>query len=445
MAICKNCKYQYDGNFCPQCGAANDVNIPLTFLQEQEQTHSREFSEQSSIPVAPVKTEKKEKAHALLGFRTNKVWKKILSILYIIFCLIMFISLFDVSQDKHLSFRDIVVDKIGDIVFLFSIISPYIFLSNTKIRNKLPLFKNHKASLSFVGMLIVWTLCIVIGMSVDNFHSQQYEFDKENHSFTVIETVDPNCIDVGKIKKECDICKKIEVDEVAALGHDFSNGEKCLRCGKTKNELTQAATTKATKAQKTEKATQKQTDKKHKFFNSEKLNESFISACEECNINIDEVKQVVQTEDGVAGPRYYFYYNYEKYIVYCTMEERVKSITKNLVKIYENTEELQASQGKYRMVYDQKGSTGKEIILDGNSYYNYYVPTGKYRVTNRSKTSMFYIASDKYYTNLDGYQENDILKTINMSKYMETTVIEISEGYHIELVHGSDIELEKIG
>ena len=90
------------------------------------------------------------------------------------------------------------------------------------------------------------------------------------------------------------------------------------------------------------------------------------------------------------------------------------------------------------------GDYGKEITLDGQKYINYYVPSGKYKITNNGKWCTVYVAKDEYYKNSDGYMENKIVDTVEFSKNGETKTISVKKGEHIELTVHATISLELV-
>lgn len=79
------------------------------------------------------------------------------------------------------------------------------------------------------------------------------------------------------------------------------------------------------------------------------------------------------------------------------------------------------------------GEYGRTVTLDGSDYINYYVPVGTYTITNKGKWCKVYLAKDAYFTNSDGYKENEVVKTIEFSNYGETQTIVIGSGEHLEL------------
>ena len=95
----------------------------------------------------------KNKLACLFGFRSNKLWKKIISIIYLAVVVLGSVSLLFSSSTG----TEFISNFIGCVLLL----SPYIFLSNTKLRDSLPLFRAHKSGKSFLGMVIVF---LILGM-----------------------------------------------------------------------------------------------------------------------------------------------------------------------------------------------------------------------------------------------------------------------------------------
>lgn len=221
------------------------------------------------------------KAKALLGFRTNKTWKKVLSIVYLVFCVLFAFYAIIGERKGQVTVYDYWINKASYIVLAFSLFCPYIFLSNTKFRDKLPLFKKHSTGASIGGLLIVFVALIIVFGIVNSAHSAEYKADMKNHAYTVISSKDATCETDGEIISSCDYCGKENTEIVAKLGHNMTeitrkeateneDGKivnKCSVCGKeetiTLEKLTQKKeTTKATKAteKKNESTTRNQTE-----------------------------------------------------------------------------------------------------------------------------------------------------------------------------------------
>ena len=237
---CEKCNTDLadDNKFCPNCGYKVEKVIP---------TDSNPADE-----PAP----KAQKSKRLLGFRSNKTWKKLLSVLYLVFwCLMLFASLIE-AKEGQITTYDFVINKIFSALMVLMLLSPYIFLSNTKLREKLPLFKKHKAGKSFGGMLIVLVCFFVLIGIVNSMHSEEYKADMENHAYIVVSSTEADCTNDGKIQYHCEYCGTEDIDYIEALGHDMKeisrvdpvgniDGKityRCSRCGEETEEGLKANT-----------------------------------------------------------------------------------------------------------------------------------------------------------------------------------------------------------
>lgn len=220
---CQNCNSEYEGESCPNCNG-----LPDTIQNDK------------SI----------KKTAKLLGFRTNKIWKKIVSILYLIFCFIYLLAVICTDKYVNITNHDFIISQICDSMIFVIMITPYIFLSNTKFRNILPLFKKHSIGASAIGLIIVTIIIGIISGVIDTAHSEEFLSDRENHAYT--ETIiEATCEKAGEIKKFCEYCGIAETETISAIGHKMeevsrkeptedANGEiveKCSICGKEKNTV----------------------------------------------------------------------------------------------------------------------------------------------------------------------------------------------------------------
>ncbi|MBR5310509.1 MAG: zinc ribbon domain-containing protein, partial [Oscillospiraceae bacterium] len=156
---CKKCNAEVNSNFCPHCGT----------------------------PVLNNASNQK-----LLGFRSNKTWKKVISILYLSICLIIFFFSIISSKQENISTYDFIIDKFFQIILCFVFISPYIFLSNTNFRDELPFFKKHKFIYSIFGMFIVLFIFTISISIVNSLHSEEYilKISKSSDSISGINKIE---------------------------------------------------------------------------------------------------------------------------------------------------------------------------------------------------------------------------------------------------------------
>jgi len=181
----------------------------------------------------------------LLGFRSNKLWKKILSVMYLVLVGLAAIGLIFDSRQGQITVYDFMIDKLYSGVLLLWMLSPYIFLSNTKYRDKLPLFKKHSIGASMVGLAIVGSIILTLSGVVNGLHSKEYKADMENHAYIEVSSVAATCEADGKIEKHCEYCGKDTIETIKALGHTMkqvsADEEKivnrCDICGEEKVEV----------------------------------------------------------------------------------------------------------------------------------------------------------------------------------------------------------------
>lgn len=235
---CPKCNSEYEGDFCPKCN-----NLPSL---EQENGSNKKSSK-------------------LLGFRTNTIWKKVLSILYLIFCFLYLISVIFTEKYVNITNYDFIISQICDFLVFVIMISPYIFLSNTKFRDKLPLFKKHTKGASLAGLLIITVIIGIASGFLEEAHSKEFLADRENHAYK--ETVtEATCEKAGEIKNFCEYCGLTETETINALGHkmeevsrkdatETENGEivkRCSVCGKEEKTVLEKLKSTASKTESSE-------------------------------------------------------------------------------------------------------------------------------------------------------------------------------------------------
>lgn len=187
------------------------------------------------------------KKNAILGFRSNKLWKKIVSTSYLCMCGVIFVASLFIGRAGQITVYDYIIDKIFYALLTVWLITPYIFLSNTKLRTKLPFFRQCKRGASILGMTIVSVVIFVLFAITFVLHSPEYQADMANHAYITTSSVEPTCEEDGKIKYFCTYCEKTLDEKIPAKGHSFKeisrkeptyseNGEiihQCELCQKT--------------------------------------------------------------------------------------------------------------------------------------------------------------------------------------------------------------------
>lgn len=115
----------------------------------------------------------------LPGFRSNKRWKKIVSIVLYVCIVLLAIVLMGIG-DSTLSALDNTVSRWqGFVIFVFLVLIPYILISNLgDIRTKLPLFSNgsvfKKITAWMFSLVIVLTGLLSSWAALDGMHSTEF-------------------------------------------------------------------------------------------------------------------------------------------------------------------------------------------------------------------------------------------------------------------------------
>ncbi len=184
--------------------------------------------------------ERTKKQFALLGFRSRKGWKCVLSVLYLIFCGIVLLGTLLKGRVGQITVYDYWMDKLYGIIIFLLLISPYLFLSNSNFRDKLPLFKKHKTAASAAGMAIVLTVLLIVSGVVNSLHSAEYRADMAQHAYTETVQQEATCEEEGEVSLYCEYCGKKGTEKIAALGHEMQTvadgARKCSRCGVEEKE-----------------------------------------------------------------------------------------------------------------------------------------------------------------------------------------------------------------
>lgn len=120
---------------------------------------------------------KVEDKKRIFGFRSQKIWKKIIAVVYYFIGLLMvFAVLTDWTVD--ISLKDTILVKVSDFFTLLIYFSPFLVLSDFSkdIRSKVPLLKDNKKGKTFLFFVILIIVIPIISNSItDTFHSEEYK------------------------------------------------------------------------------------------------------------------------------------------------------------------------------------------------------------------------------------------------------------------------------
>ena len=111
----------------------------------------------------------------LLGFRSGVPWKKIVAVLYYMFCITVLIVGLSTPPLVACGTWDSAVVKISTCIIFLWLISPAIVLSDTALRDSLPLFREHVSVKSLVGLMIVFVLFTYMFRLTESWHTEDYK------------------------------------------------------------------------------------------------------------------------------------------------------------------------------------------------------------------------------------------------------------------------------
>ncbi len=361
--------------------------------------------------------------NSLLGFRSNKAWKKLLSTVYLLFCCCMIIFVFIEEKKGEITVYDFCINKIIYGLICIWAVTPYIFFSETKLRNKLPLIKKHTAKSSAAAMLIIsFAMLLIIGI-VNCTHSLAYQDDMKDHAYIETSIEEASCEKSGKINYICEYCGKKHTETLKSLGHDMKeitipeSGQivmECSRCGKQEtkqsetssniSETTATEKNKETEAAVTEKITELPKATESKSILSQDINSTYSK------LSDDQFKLLTQL---MAKS----FYNFSLSDSECTKAEN-SGVMDCLTQIYDyayaNNFDVDP---EFKKVFASKYEIVSEIsnydVLEENFLLDYYYD-------NEARKWIFNINSysldkestvkydDKVYVDADGYLDKDV-------------------------------------
>lgn len=185
--------------------------------------------------------------------------------------------------------------------------------------------------------------------------------------------------------------------------------------------------------------------KKWEEFDNAELKSNIEKAFEEINLNSSEIDKITQIDDWANGPRYKITYNNDIYYIYAYDNNQVSGINKGTEIIYtnENVEFKNNDSNTIVLKYGELGEYGKTIKYDGKDYIKYFLPEGEYEVEALVRNAMFFIEDTEIYKNSSGYDESEILNTIELSDVGSKQNITLKANTCINLVINSSVSLKK--
>lgn len=132
-----------------------------------------------------------EKTRKLFGFRSGKPWKMVIASIY--YAAVFMVACFAVTTPlpDQTSIYDKAIYLLSSLILVLWMLSPAIFLSNTKFREKLPIFRNRTGSSSLLGMMIVFLFFAYLFAAVEDLHSLAYKDLIRHYSEMMVTTTLP--------------------------------------------------------------------------------------------------------------------------------------------------------------------------------------------------------------------------------------------------------------
>lgn len=117
----------------------------------------------------------KRAGNKLFGFRSGTPWKSGLALVYYVALLVFFVTASITPPLVEADSRDALLFKLSSLVLFLWLASPAVFLSDTRFRRYLPLFKARQGSKSLIGMFLVSLLFLNMFVQIERLHSQEYQ------------------------------------------------------------------------------------------------------------------------------------------------------------------------------------------------------------------------------------------------------------------------------
>lgn len=134
-----------------------------------------------------------KKLEKLWGFRSNKLWKKIIACLYYLFCIIIVFSSFSEVPQIQANVYDMVIYKASVILGNMAFLIPPLLISNFNIKGKIPFLKKKKWWSDVFGFISIFIIVMCFSSVISLFHSNDYqnryeEFNRTNVIYQKQET-----------------------------------------------------------------------------------------------------------------------------------------------------------------------------------------------------------------------------------------------------------------
>ena len=117
----------------------------------------------------------KQAIKKLLGFRSGNPLKMTVALAWYLLCLVVLFFGLTTPVPVIAGAYDGGIYRLSGVILFLWMLSPAVFLSDTPLRQYLPLFRKRQTGFSVMGMMIVFVFFAYLFASVESLHSAAYQ------------------------------------------------------------------------------------------------------------------------------------------------------------------------------------------------------------------------------------------------------------------------------
>lgn len=117
----------------------------------------------------------KQAIKKLLGFRSGNPLKMTVALAWYLLCLVVLFFGLTTPVPVTAGAYDGGIYRLSGVILFLWMFSPAVFLSDTPLRQYLPLFRKRQTGFSVMGMMIVFVFFVYLFASVESLHSAAYQ------------------------------------------------------------------------------------------------------------------------------------------------------------------------------------------------------------------------------------------------------------------------------
>lgn len=117
----------------------------------------------------------KQAIKKLLGFRSGNLLKMTVALAWYLLCLVVLFFGLTTPVPVTAGAYDGGIYRLSGVILFLWMLSPAVFLSDTPLRQYLPLFRKRQTGFSVMGMMIVFVFFAYLFASVESLHSAAYQ------------------------------------------------------------------------------------------------------------------------------------------------------------------------------------------------------------------------------------------------------------------------------